>query len=257
MRHLLSDLEKIKIKLRGRLIFFFLDFDGTLSPIARTPAQAKIPAQAKSVLKALAATKRFKVAIVSGRAMDDIQKLVGLKNLIYAANHGLEIRGPKLKLSVALPQGYSAALKKIKRVLIRDTAGIKGIVLEDKGVGLALHYRLAANKDLALIKNIFNRAVRAYVSDGLVRVSYSKKAFEAGPRINWDKGLAVLWLLRRFKSAVPVYIGDDTTDEDAFRRLKFTGLTAVVGKARRSKAQYYLEDTKEVTGFLKKIWQNC
>ena len=96
MRYLFEFLNKLKLDLRNREVFLFLDYDGTLAPIAATPDDAVFTHENKLLLERLANAPRCHVAVVSGRAVDDLQQRVGLKNITYVGNHGFEVKGPKI-----------------------------------------------------------------------------------------------------------------------------------------------------------------
>jgi len=199
------------------------------------------------------------LAIISGRSLKDIKNMVGLKNIIYSGNHGLEIEGPKIKFKIPLPAGYTSVLRQIKNDLKKKLFTIKGAFLEDKGLSLSLHYRLVNKKNMALLKSIFDEATTAYRIKNKIKIRPGKMMFEIRPPIKWDKGKIVLWLLRRERfvlkdnNLLPVYIGDDLTDEDAFGALKNKGLTVFVGGKKASRAKFYLKNHQEVREFLKRI----
>jgi len=261
MVHLFKKLDKLKNKLKKKFLFIFLDFDGTLAPITKTPVKADMPEETRKILQGLSKKSSCKIAVISGRSLEDVKnKFTGLSNIIYSGNHGLEIEGPKIKFSPLISSGYKSAIKAIKNTLQNKLLPIKGILLEDKGFSLSLHYRLVDDKQVALAKTIFHETVIKYVGGGRIKVRAGKKVLEVRPASEWDKGKVVLWLLARQKFAkdgskiLPIYIGDDLTDEDAFKALKRIGITVFVGRpVRSSNAKYYLEDTSEVTKLLRHI----
>lgn len=259
MKHLFFQLNKLKSLLKGRFIFLFLDYDGTLTPIVRSPDKAIIPRKTIEILKRLSKNPLCKVAVISGRSLKDIKTKIGLEGIIYVGNHGLEIAGPKIKFKAPVSLRYMANLKKIKVVLKKKLSKIKGVIIEDKGLALSIHYRLVDTEDVWLVKAIFHEALAYYIVSSRVKVKSGKKVLEISPPMEWDKGKAVLWLLARQefinnrKACVPIYIGDDLTDEDAFKALKYRGLTVFVGDTLNSCAKYYLRNTREVTDFLGQI----
>jgi len=259
MRYLLDDLDKIRKKLRGRNLLLFLDYDGTLSPLAATPDKAALPERMKASLRGLIGQPRCKVAVISGRGLDNIKKKVGLKNIIYSGNHGLEIEGPQLKYEAAVPLLYKKAIGEIKDSLAAKLSKIKGAIIEDKGLSLSLHYRLVRKNEVPLLKTILRRTVGDYLAKERIIVRPGKMVFDIRPASGMDKGKVALWLLaresfrRHEQKVMPIYIGDDSTDEDAFRALKNIGITVCVCPERRSSAQYYLKDTGQVGYFLRKL----
>lgn len=259
MKHLFFQLNRLKDSFKDRFIFLFLDYDGTLAPIVRNPNNSIMPQKAKMILRCLSKDPNMRIAIISGRALKDIRNKIGLEGIIYAGNHGLEIDGPKIKFNVPVSIRYKAALKKIKSALKKKLSRIKGAIVEDKGLTLSVHYRLVDVKDIWLVKTIFHEVLAHYIVSDRVKIRPGKKVLEIRPPLEWDKGKIVLWLLARLKfilgekRCIPIYIGDDTTDEDAFKVLKNTGLTVFVGDSGRTHAKYYLRNTQEVTEFLEQI----
>ncbi len=259
MLHLRKHLPEVIKQLAGKFIFLFLDYDGTLAPIAQTPGQARILPELKKILSRLALRKGFKLAVVSGRALEDIKKRINLKHIVYAGNHGLQIEGPEIKHQIPVPVGYKRILRRIRAGLKQRLGGVKGILLEDKGLSLALHFRLVDRKQVNLVKNIFRQITNQYLKRKMIRIRPGKEVLEVMPAIEWNKGKIVKWLLAGHaakissKETAPIYIGDDATDEDAFAALKGKGVTVVVGRRKHSRAAYYLMDTGEVRDFLKRI----
>lgn len=232
--------------------FIFLDFDGTLSPIARTPDSATLPGSTKKIIYELSKCGKVKLAVISGRKLSDIRRIVGIRNIIYAGNHGMEIEGKGIKRILKAPKLFVAAKRKIINDIQSKIKGIKGIFIEDNGCTIAVHYRLAAPKDRVKIKRIFYRAVTTSLFKGQIKIRKGKMLFEVRPNIKWDKGKAVKWLLHRAsnKKVLPIYIGDDVTDADAFRALKNRGLMIFVGRKAEYGAKYYLRNTNDVRKFL-------
>jgi len=259
MLYIFEDLKRIKRNLEGKYVYLFLDYDGTLAHIVATPNKAVISSKTKRLLGLLSQKKNCRLAIISGRDLADIKKKVGLKNIIYSGNHGFQIEGPKIKYEFEVPAGYKKILQRIKHKLKEKLSGIKGALLEDKNFSLALHFRLADREQRPAIKTIFHETVIIYLVKNKISIKSGKKVLEVRPPLPWDKGKVVLWLLARQEALtkgqkiIPIYIGDDITDEDAFKALKNRGLTIFVGDTDSSQAKYYVKDVKEVQGFLKYI----
>lgn len=274
MKYLFDYWQSLKKGLNNKCILWFLDYDGTLTPIVDRPERVVLSFETKGLLKRLAREPRYRLAIISGRALKDIKKRVGIDKIIYVGNHGLEIEGPKIKFSrppfdirrdpaiageSPVSLRYKRILQHIKEDLNAKLSAIKGVFIEDKGLSLSVHYRLAERNQIPQVKTILQEATILYTVRDKIRIKPGKKVFEIRPNADWDKGKVVLWLLARWKFSLrgkdimPIYIGDDRTDEDAFRVLKNKGLTIFVGSPKSSCAQYYLRDTEEVTKFLKLI----
>jgi len=259
MRYLFGHWVEVERKLSDRSVFIFLDYDGTLTPIVETPEKALLPKATKGLLEKISQASRLRLAFISGRSLRDIKEKIGLTKAIYSGNHGLEIEGPKLRFEAPVSAGYKNTLEQLKSDLGKKLAGIKGAFLEDKGLSLALHFRIVDKDEVSFVKEVFHETVIFHLAKNRIKIKEGKKVLEVRPLMEWDKGKVVLWLLNREKfrrfDTVPVYIGDDTTDEDAFKALERIGLTIFVGAPKRSLAQYYLKDTAEVHEFLKKVLQ--
>lgn len=259
MEYLFDYWDNLKKNLINKYIIIFLDYDGTLTPIVETPKEAIISKESRDLLNRLSKSPRCRLAIISGRALKDIKNKIRLNNIIYSGNHGLEIEGPKIKFKSPVSLEYKTTLKQIKNYLSKRLSTIKGAFLEDKSLSLSLHYRLVDKKQIPLVKNIFHEATTIYLVRNKIKIKPGKMVFEIRPPIKWDKGKIVLWLLTRQQfilrgnNIFPIYIGDDVTDEDVFGVLKNKGLTVFVGEPRVSQAKYYLKNSKEVIGFLRRI----
>jgi len=240
-------------------VVLFLDFDGTLAEIADHYKNAKILKESKKLLKVITKDPESLVAVVSGRALSDVRKRVGLKNIIYAGNHGLEIEGPGIKYTTFVNSNIKHLLGKILHDLVGGIGSIPGVLIEDKSLTLSVHYRRVKSPHMLMLRKILMDTVSPYQKNKKIILHEGKKVFEIKPVADWDKGKAVLWLLKRLnkkkdiKKIYPVFIGDDVTDETAFRALKGKGLCIRVGKDERSAAPYYLRDTDQVARFLKTI----
>ncbi|MEE8638419.1 MAG: trehalose-phosphatase [Candidatus Margulisiibacteriota bacterium] len=234
--------------------FLFLDYDGTLTPIVKKPGLATLSRSRRAFLKKLRKASYIVTAIISGRMLSDLKQRVGIGGLYYVGNHGFEIEGPGIRITHPKALQAKPILREIKTKLKKSFQKIKGVIIEDKILTLSLHYRLVQAKDFRIIKRVFPGIVRPYLKTKKIRLTHGKKVFEIRPNINWNKGRAVLWFLKKLKAKkkdLPIYIGDDTTDEDAFRLLKKRGLTIRVGRAKRTCAKYYLKDVDGVYKFLK------
>ena len=241
-------------KINYRKIFLFLDYDGTLVSIKKMPALAKLPRSVKTILSALAKQKDIKVCIISGRGLKDIEKLVSLNKIIYAANHGMVISYyNKIIYKKYLSKSLKGKIDKLKIMIKKNLSDINGILFEDKKEIFSIHYRLVLPEKQKLIikkiKNIIDEFKDFFI------LKYGKKVIEIFPAVDINKGKAVKWILKKFdrnKNFYPVYIGDDLTDENAFRVLKKIGLTICVGR-KKTFAEYYVNNVDEVKGFLKVI----
>lgn len=250
---------RLKEKMADKIIYLFLDYDGTLTPIVDSPQKALISKKTRKLLRTLSTNPRCKIAIISGRQLRDIKKKIGLKNIVYVGNHGLEIEGPRIRFSPALSSTYRKTLEQIKNGLTDKLPAFKGAFIEEKGLSLSLHFRLVKKGLVPQLKTAFHEVVIAHLVKERIRIKSGKMVLEVRPALNWDKGKVVLWLLARQEfaskknSVLPIYIGDDLTDEDAFRALGNRGITIFVGNPKLSAAKYYLSDTQEVKEMLGRI----
>ncbi len=258
VKYLFSNLGRIEKALTGKYICLFLDYDGTLAPVAETPDKARLGIKTKGLLGRLSRMPDCKIAIVSGRSLKDIAKRVGLRNVIYVGNHGHEIKGPNISFKSPLPVGYRKTLKEIKARLREHISHICGVLIEDKGLSLSVHYRLVGKKWIPAVESEFNTVLFAHELNNEVHIKRGKMVLEVVPPVLWNKGKAVLRLLEHYRftmcnkglKALPIYIGDDKTDEDAFESLKGKGVTIFVGKPKKTKAEFYVKDTGQVVKFL-------
>jgi trehalose-phosphatase len=250
VRNALESWDEIERRLAGRRPAVFLDYDGTLAPIAARPELATLPEPTRAMLRRLAG--KGPVAILSGRGREDVAALVGLDELTYAGSHGFDIAGPTLRREIGegIPERIEEASEKLRCRL----DGIAGVLVEPKRFSVAVHFRLADPDDLPRIESAVD-AVQAERQD-LRKVS-GKKVFELRPCLDWDKGHALLWLLETLHAdadVIPFYLGDDVTDEDAFRVIADRGIGILVAEEpRETVAAYSLRTTEEVREFLEKL----
>jgi trehalose 6-phosphate synthase/phosphatase len=235
-----------------RRLSLFLDYDGTLTPIVRRPEEAVLSDAARRALQDAARSQFIDVVIVSGRGLADLERLVDIAGLIYVGNHGFEARGPGFEFHHHDTGRYAAALTAAVRRLER--LEIAGAHVEPKGASLSYHVR---EMPVARREAAMRRAGAVLARSGL-RVTYGRSIVEGRPPVDWDKGRAVLHVLvRRHGADWPssvraLYIGDDTTDEDAFRSLRGIGRSIRVGPSSGpSLADYSLPDPDAVLQLLR------
>ena len=228
----------------------FLDYDGTLTPIVENPEDARLSERMRDLIRRLAV--RWPVVIITGRALEDIRALVGLDEIIYAGSHGFNIAGDGDALREERGEEFRPSLAAAEKKLNDAVGGFDGVHVERKPYAIALHFRQADPDVEPELESIVDGIVSAH--DDL-RKSRGKKIFELRPDTDWDKGRALKHLLGTMhvdeSRAVPLYIGDDTTDEDAFEAIADDGVGIRVGREdRKTAATYRLDDPDEVADFL-------
>jgi trehalose 6-phosphate phosphatase len=235
----------------------FLDYNGTLAPIVEDPAAAQMGPAMQHVLTILAQHPRYRVGIVSGRALADLRTRVGGRGLYLAGNHGLEIEGPGICYQHSEVWRLRPELDVLAQAMKSDLEAIPGAWVEDKGFTLSVHFRRVSAASMPEVKARLFRCAGPGVDAGLFALRTGKAVLEIRPRVQWSKGEAVCWILEQIRqqrsaaSVLALYLGDDDTDEDAFRVLVSAGVGIVVGNDRHgSAAQYYVESTEEVEQLL-------
>lgn len=252
-----GDLER---RLSGKQSAVFLDYDGTLTPIVDRPEDAIISEGMRQAVSELA--ERCPVCVVSGRDRQVVQELMGLDNLIVAGSHGFDIWSPdEGTIEHDAGSGYEELLEEVKARLKDEVEHIQGASIEPKKASVAVHYRLASEEDRREIKRSVDEILSAYPDD--LKMTPGKMVYELQPKLDWDKGKAVLYLLETLeldRDVVPLYLGDDHTDEHAFEALEGRGLGIFVGSAddpevggRNTAADYVLNTVEEVKTFLDRL----
>jgi trehalose-phosphatase len=251
--------------LQARHVLFLSDYDGTLTPVVEKPEMATLAEETRRLLISLAHLPHFTVGIISGRALADLKEKVGIEGLIYAGNHGFEISGPGLNFINPLANEVKPFFRIIRQVLIMALSTIKGVLVEDKGITLSVHYRQVDEEKGRDMKQLVENIVRGPLAMGMVKLTTGKKVIEVRPAVNWDKGKAIRLLMKKYgkggrnSGLLPVYLGDDRTDEDAFRVIEKygQGITILIGEScTESSARYYLTSPFEVQKFLNIILES-
>jgi trehalose-phosphatase len=265
--------DRVAARLAGRPLAVLLDVDGTLAPIAPRPEEAAVPAETRKVVAALAALPDVRVALVSGRAAADARRMVGVANVWVIGNHGFEVVSPD---GGELPQPelepWRSAVARAARRIAPLVAPVPGVLLEDKGWTLSVHYRLA---DPKVVPRLVESVERVAEPLGL-RVMRGKMVVEVRPDVRVDKGTAELRLANQLGALArreddvsgddrdaaagdgngsAVFVGDDRTDEDAFRALRSRSARVVTvrvthGEEMATAAEFSLEDPAAVRSFL-------
>jgi trehalose 6-phosphate phosphatase len=239
--------EKVSERIRAAIqIWIFLDFDGTLVPYYDRPEDVKLSGDCRRILERLSRHRRVRLAIVSGRRNAALRRYVQLPGLKLLGLFGWEKNG-----RAALPRKTKRALAGLRAVLAPLAASFPGINVEDKGVSYAVHFRDASPEA--------QRRVRAWMRDLVARIRpdfrmiQSDHACDIVPCQVQGKGVAMRNFVRGLRTPfLPIYIGDDLTDEPAFMALR-RGITVRVGPVSRTKARFRLKNPEEVCTFLERL----
>ncbi|VFQ70151.1 unnamed protein product [Cuscuta campestris] len=253
--------EQITKVSKGKKIVMFLDYDGTLSPIVDNPDAAYMSDAMRATVRNLASY--FPTAIVTGRCIDKVFSFVQLAELYYAGSHGMDIKGPESKKDreniVFQPaKEFLPMIEEVYKILVVKTSSTPGVLVENNKFCVSVHFRCVDDKKWEKLAKRVASVLEEYPK---LRLTHGRKVLEVRPAIAWDKGKALNFLLQSLgyansNTVCPVYIGDDKTDEDAFKVLKESGkgFGIVVSKVPRdTHATYSLQEPSEVMHFLHRL----
>jgi trehalose-phosphatase len=215
-----------------RRLLLFLDYDGTLTPIIGRPQDARLKATVRRTLNRL--VRSVPVVIVSGRGLTDLRRRVGVPGVRYVAHHGLVYKEPGSGMRWLGRRISRNEVREWARLLESAAEGTPGALVEDKGLSVALHDRLVRPRDRVRLRRQALRALDSWLARGSATLVRGKRVLEVRPAGPWNKGTAVAAVLRRpwARGRVPVYLGDDRTDFDAFRVIRDRGIAVRVGGRR-------------------------
>ena len=250
-------------------ILLFLDYDGTLTPIVARPEMAVLSSQARNTLQQISCHRIFKLAIISGRSLSEIKAMIGLENIAYAGNHGLEIECPphycqerspgKTTFTHPAAREFQPRFERLEERLRKTLAGIDGVFIQNKGLTESVHYRLATQTELKRIRKLSLEAIGNEHARDKLQVAEGKKVLEVNPPVEWNKGKAIEWLMQIYGTpgSLSIFAGDDVTDEYGFEVLrKVGGISVLVGeKTASSAASYYLESPEQLYHWLERLLQ--
>lgn len=235
-------------------VALFVDYDGTLTPLVARPQEARLAEATRQVLEQALRTPNVDVVVVSGRSVADVRDMVGVSGLTYVGNHGFEIEGPGISYRYPGTERFLAALASAATEL--EALAIEGAWVEHKGVTLTYHLRAVPRA----LRERAERRAEKILRRGRLRVVTGHDAVEGRPPVDWHKGHAVLYVVvRRHGVQWParvraLYVGDDATDEDAFRSLSGIGRSICVSPvtpAAGTAADFRLPDPDAVVQLLR------
>ena len=229
----------------------FLDFDGTLVEIAARPDAVSVEQRLRDLIQRLEKCLEGRLAIVSGRGAGNVCALLGGSNIIVAGSHGAELRWPDGRSITALPRRMDDAAQSLLQDLQQR---LPGVLLEQKPLGLALHFREAPEAEAECQAAAREIAART----GLV-LQPGKMVIELKPAGS-DKGTAVRTLMSEspLSQGRPLFVGDDETDEAGFRAAADLGGAGIlVGDARRTDASYHLPSVDQTLAWLEEAVSEC
>jgi len=250
-RPLFETLDELSARIaKAPHLFLFLDFDGTLTPIEPHPNMVRLPPQGAARLQALHLAPRVSMMIISGRERNDLQSRVGVPGIIYAGNHGLEISGPGLVFVEPTAVECRGALQALATDLAHRIAAIPGAFVEDKGLTLSVHYRLAPPNSAETVRQTVHAALAN--ARHPFQLTAGNMVFDVRPRVTWSKGTAANWIREQLGKprALAIYIGDDATDEDAFAALSNDITIKVGGGPSETAAGFQVESHEDIWRFL-------
>jgi trehalose 6-phosphate phosphatase len=244
-RHLFDRWAEVSAPLRAaEHVALFLDFDGTLVPLCHRPGDVWLDAAVRQAVERLARHPRVTVCLISGRRLADLRRRASISGVRYLGLHGWERKG---RAHRAAPE-LLVHLKRSVAALLGDLPGIR---MEDKGFSFVVHYRGARAAAVRRARLLLGECLRP--CQGQFRLLKGKKVWEILSAEVAGKGAAAREVLAELdRSPLPIYVGDDNTDEAAFEALR-GGITIRVGPARRTRARYRLRSPREVWDFLARL----
>ena len=240
----------------GRHLLLLLDFDGTLAEFNPDPEAVELPETRRRLLLDLAARSDTTLGIVSGRRLADVQSRTRLPSDVwYSGFHGLEIEGPGVSFVHPDAEKAFAVLGQLKGELSAALSTLPGVFLEDKTLSVVAHYRDATPEDARKVPGIVEKHAGAHLESGVFRLMHGACMIELLPDIDWHKGSAVTWIRERIASnddVATAYVGDDVTDQDAFRAVRGHGIS-VSASTRAAGADFQIDGPREVEELLRRM----
>lgn len=231
-------------------VYVFFDLDGTLAAIRKNPQAVKLSKISISLLERLAKLEKIRVAVISGRSIKDLKRLLPVKNIYLAGNHGFEIQGPNFSFVHEEISISTLAVKHFCKEADFLAKAFPGLRIENKEITASIHLRVLQPKNRALASKKLHEIAKEYKN---LIAKEGKSVIDIMPSIDWNKGRACRFLMGSFGWGLPIYFGDDTTDEDAFASLK-KGITVLVSRVHiPSRAHFYVRGITEVHSHMRRL----
>jgi trehalose 6-phosphate phosphatase len=246
--HLFADWESVRDRIQSReRVALFLDFDGTLVRIAPTPQQVRVEERTRSALKKLARRRGVTLVIISGRRRAELQHFIRLPNLTYLGLYGWESNG-RIRLPFSVREALACTILDVAAKFPAKS----GVWVEPKGGTFSVHLLRASAETRKRVRELAEKLVRA--RRGALKLIANLRDLEVAPALIGDKGTGVRKILRApaVRGALPIYFGDDLSDEPGFAATR-AGISVLVGKRRATQAQFCLRGPAEVTEALSRM----
>lgn len=246
--HLLESWDRVAARLRAcRRVALFLDFDGTLVPIAPHPDRVRVSPATRRVLRRLARHSRVSLVVISGRRRSELRRHIGIRRIRYFGLYGWE-----RSRASSIPASMRATLRRARAQLVNHVSAWPNVWLENKRHTLAVHLQHAPAAEQRAVRRKLRLWLRPFRKS--LRLIENRRDIEILPLSMPGKGIAVRQFLSRpaGRNALPVYFGDDLSDEDAFHAAR-RGVTVHVGSSGRTHARYRLRGPADVAAALRKL----
>jgi trehalose-phosphatase len=227
-----------------------LDFDGTLAPVMWHPKLTRMDLRARAVVRTIARRKACEVALISGRSLADLQRRAIVAGAHYGGNHGIEINGTGYNYVHPKAKKTLKPLAMVAKIIDYGLKGIRGAYLENKKYSLSLHFKQTPPRQITQLAPLIEEAVNG---NRLLEIVRGKKVFEVRPACRWEKGDALMWLAKRLRADLPIFIGDDAVDEDAIIKAKKAGGIGVHVGLGQSQAGHFIDRQSRVADFLDRV----
>jgi len=264
MKYLFGNIQTVDALLNAREKTILLtDFDGTLTPIQKHPDLVNLSEEIRQILIKYSQNKAIFLGIITGRSLKQIKKLVNIPEILYVANHGIEIEGPGIHYVSKEAGKARYILWHIYMRLFKSLKHIEGMHIEDKGFSISLHYRAVKKKgDIEFVTSTLHAITKPFLDRKMLSLSTGKMVYEIRPPVEWNKASTIQWLLAHYfplefsENALLIYLGDDKADIEVFDSLRGKGLTIFVGNpSDTSTAEYYVHSPEEVRVFLEHLYE--